>query len=80
MIDSPSTAPADASTSALKRRGWLLGAAAAGATVVAARALPGAGSATSDAIQGEASPVAAVQRDGYQETPHVLKYYQTART
>lgn len=62
----------------LKRRGVLLGAAAAaGAAVVAAKVLPGAG----DAAAGAALPAkAAESTGGYRLTAHVQRYYDTART
>jgi hypothetical protein len=61
----------------LKRRGLLIGAGAAGAAVLAAKALPGAAPV--------AAPVAAAAAKvvdpagGYQVTDHVLRYYATTR-
>ena len=60
----------------LKRRGLLIGAASAGAAVLAVKALPG--------IAPAAPLVAAAQTvvdtgGGYQATAHVLRYYETAR-
>ena len=62
---------------ALKRRGLLIGAGAAGAAVLAVKALPGAAPV--------ATPVAAAATKlvdpagGYQVTDHVLRYYATTR-
>lgn len=61
----------------LKRRGLLWGAGAAGAAVVAAKVLPGAAPAAA------VVPAAQAARDataGYQLTPHVRRYYETARS
>ncbi|MCV2349005.1 formate dehydrogenase [Paucibacter sp. Y2R2-4] len=59
------------------RRGWLLGLGAAGAAAVAVKVLPGAPVeevvAVSKAAPAEAS-------GGYQLSPHVLRYYETARS
>jgi hypothetical protein len=60
----------------LKRRGLLVGAGAAGAAVLAVKVLPGA---------APVAPVVAAAKavvdgaGGYQLTPHVLRYYETAR-
>jgi len=65
------------STNSLKRRGLLIGAGAAGAAVLAAKALPGA---------APLAPVVAAAKTavdasgGYQVTAHVLRYYETARS
>lgn len=61
----------------LKRRGLLLGAGAAGAAVLAARALPGAAPVAAPVVAAKAVVDSAA---GYQLTPHVLRYYETART
>jgi hypothetical protein len=66
-----------ASASPLKRRGLLLGAGAAGAAVLAAKALPGAAP-VAPMVAAAAKPVADTA-GGYQVTPHVLRYYDTAR-
>jgi len=61
--------------SALKRRGLLLGAGAAGAAVIAAQALP---TAPTEVAAAPAKP----PRDdkaGYQLTQHVLRYYETTK-
>lgn len=60
----------------LKRRGLLLGAGAAGAAVLAARALPGAAPVVAPVVATKAVVDSAA---GYQLTPHVLRYYETAR-
>lgn len=59
----------------LKRRGLLIGMGAAGAAAVAVKALPDA------APQAEPAAAAVPQAasDGYQVSPHVLRYYETAR-
>ncbi len=61
----------------LKRRGLLLGAGAAGAAVLAARAVPGAAPVAAPVVAAKAAIDSAA---GYQLTPHVLRYYETART
>jgi hypothetical protein len=66
-----------ASASPLKRRGLLLGAGAAGAAVLAAKALPGAAP-VAPTTAAAAKPIADAA-GGYQVTPHVLRYYATAR-
>lgn len=68
-----------ASTAPLKRRGWLLGLGAAGAAAVVAKALPVA------VVEQQAVAVAATVAPeagagGYQLSPHVLRYYETARS
>ena len=61
----------------LKRRGLLIGAGAAGAAVLAVKALPG--------VAPVAAPVAVAATKvidpagGYQVTDHVLRYYATTR-
>ena len=60
----------------LNRRGLLIGAGAAGAAVLAAKALPGAAPAATAAVAAKAAIDSA---GGYQLTPHVLRYYETAR-
>ena len=64
-------------TNPLKRRGLLLGAGAAGAAVLAVKALPGA--VPTAAPTGLTAKVAADASGGYQLTEHVLRYYQTTR-
>jgi hypothetical protein len=67
-----------AATNPLKRRGVLLGAAAAaGAAVVAAKVLPGAGA---DAAGAAAPAKVPEPGSGYRLTAHVQRYYDTART
>ena len=59
------------------RRGLLIGAGAAGVAAVAAtRLMPAAAPVEVAAV---AEPVAAAERLGYRLTPHVLRYYQTAK-
>lgn len=60
----------------LKRRGLLIGAGAAGAAVLAARALPGAAPVAPTAL---AAKTAVDASGGYQVTAHVLRYYETTR-
>jgi hypothetical protein len=66
------TAPAQA----LKRRGLLIGAGAAGAAALVVRALPGAAPVAATAV---AKATVVDTTGGYQLTPHVLRYYETAR-
>ena len=62
----------------MKRRGWLLGLGAAGVAVVAAKVLPDAAVVEDSAIA--LAPLAAPEGGGYQLSPHVLRYYETARS
>ena len=59
-----------------KRRSLLLGAGAAGAAVIAAKTVPIAPQAVSEAVVPPVSDTSA----GYQLTQHVLRYYETAKT
>jgi len=68
----PSQAP-------LQRRGLLLGAGAAGAALLAAKTLPGTAPAAAPVV-AEAATLLAEAGSGYQLTPHVLRYYETARS
>ena len=62
----------------LQRRGLLIGAgAAAGAAALAIRTLPGSAPVAPVAVAAQASVDPA---GGYQVTPHVLRYYETARS
>ena len=74
---SPIANPAASSAPRLHRRNLVLGTGVAGAAAVAAYALPRTGSVVAPA------PLAAAalpeQGDGYQVTPHVLRYYETAK-
>lgn len=72
-VDPRPSEPAQATP--LKRRGWLLGAGAVGAVAIAAKT--GALAPTELAAAAAASPVDA--DGGYRLTPHVLRYYQTAK-
>jgi hypothetical protein len=65
-----------AAANPLKRRGLLIGAGAAGAAVVAVKVIPGAAPVATVAVAAKA---AADTAGGYQLTPHVLRYYETAR-
>jgi hypothetical protein len=70
------SAPGAETNPALKRRGLLLGAGAAGAAVLAAKALPG--TAATEVVEAAAKP-ALDTAGGYQLTPHVLRYYETTK-
>ncbi|HET7863037.1 MAG TPA: formate dehydrogenase [Burkholderiaceae bacterium] len=59
----------------LKRRGLLIGMGVAGAAAVAVKALPDAPSQAGPA----AAAVPQAEAGGYQVSPHVLRYYETAR-
>ena len=69
--DTPTTAKP------LKRRGLLIGAGAAGAAVLAAKALPGAAPVAPAAV---AATTLLDASGGYQVTAHVLRYYETTRS
>jgi hypothetical protein len=58
-----------------KRRGLLLGAGAAGAALIAAKALPVA---PTEVAAAPAKP-ARDDKGGYQLTQHVLRYYETTK-
>ena len=77
MNDKSGDGSAMASATPLKRRGLLLGAGAAGAAVLAAKALPGAAPA---APATAAAKTAVAAGGGYQVTAHVLRYYETTRS
>ena len=61
----------------LKRRGLLLGVGAAGAAALAVKVMPGAAPVASAAV---AAKKLIDPAGGYQLTPHVLRYYETARS
>ena len=61
----------------LKRRGLLIGAGVAGAAALAVKGLPGPAPVSSAAAL--VKPVIDNSAGGYQLTPHVLRYYETAR-
>ncbi|MBW8830807.1 MAG: formate dehydrogenase [Burkholderiales bacterium] len=65
-----------AESSITTRRDLLLGAGAVGAAVIAAKTLPSAPAQVADATKVKS---AAGESDGYQETQHVLRYYETTR-
>ncbi len=69
--DTPTTAKP------LKRRGLLIGAGAAGAAVLAAKALPGAAPVAPAVV---AATTLLDASGGYQVTAHVLRYYETTRS
>ena len=64
-----------ATANPLKRRGLLLGAGAAGAAVLAVKALPAAVPIASTAAA--VAPAVTDAAGGYQLTQHVLRYYET---
>ncbi len=66
-------------TAPLKRRGWLLGLGAAGAAAVVAKALPVA-TVDEPLIAAADLAVPPDTAGGYQLSPHVLRYYETARS
>jgi hypothetical protein len=77
MSDQAADRSSIAAANPLKRRGLLIGAGAVGATVLAAKALPGAAPvATTTAL---AAKKAIDTSGGYQVTDHVLRYYETTR-
>ena len=73
-----STPAVNAAANPLKRRGLLIGAGAAGAAVLAAKALPGAAPVATTAAVTAKKVVDS--SGGYQVTDHVLRYYETTRT
>jgi hypothetical protein len=78
MKDIPSTrSTAGAVGAKVDRRGLMVGAGAAGLAVVATHALRGAAIETPVAVAGTALPR---EHAGYQATPHVLRYYETAKS
>ncbi len=68
---------ADAIGSTVDRRGVIVGAGAAGLTVVAMQALRGGAAGGPVAVAAKTPPAKEV---GYQVTPHVLRYYETAKS
>jgi hypothetical protein len=69
----------DPSKTPLQRRGLLLGAGAAGAALLAAKTISGPAPAAVPVV-AEAAKALADTGSGYQVTPHVLRYYETARS
>jgi hypothetical protein len=65
------------SGAAVGRRGLLIGAGAAGVAAVAATRLVPAAAPVE--VAQAAAPEAAAERLGYRLTPHVQRYYQTAK-
>jgi len=70
------TGPEAPGASPNQRRSLLLGAGAAGAAVLAARAWP---TAPADAAAPGAAAPEAAAKGGYQLTQHVLRYYETTK-
>ena len=71
------TQPLPAAETATKwRRGLLLGVGVVGAAALAAKALPVAPTKVATATQPKPTPD---ESGGYQETQHVLRYYETTR-
>ena len=64
--------------SKLSRRRALAGAGAAGALAAAVAVLP-KGQPAPEAVAAAQPAAEPAKRDGYQVTPHVLRYYQTTR-
>jgi hypothetical protein len=71
-----SASTADASAKVSKRRGLLLGVGAAGAAVIAAKALPGTAPAQLAAAPVKPAPDTS---GGYQLSAHVRRYYETTK-
>lgn len=69
--------PADPSAAGVDRRSLVVGAGVAGAAAVGAAALHRGVGAPAAEVAGDADARAA---DGYRETPHILRYYETTRT
>lgn len=78
-MDAAATKPAqttESPTPPLQRRSWVIGVGAVGAAALAVKVLPGAPALAPVAT----AALAAVDTDGgYRLTPHVLRYYDTAR-
>ena len=77
MRDSAGQAQPLPAAGPLKRRGLLIGMGAAGAAAVAVKALPDAAPQAVSAASAAPEPVDTA--GGYQESPHVLRYYATTR-
>ena len=77
MNDETGDRLATAAAHPLKRRGLIIGAGAAGAAALAVKALPGAAPVAPVALAAKTAVDTAT--GGYQVTPHVLRYYETAR-
>ncbi|MEP6738753.1 MAG: formate dehydrogenase [Caldimonas sp.] len=67
---------ADPSTAELDRRGLVVGAGVAGVAALAATALHRVAVDTPPVVADKPAPIAG---DGYQVTPHVLRYYASTR-
>lgn len=68
---------ADAGGGKVERRGLILGAGVAGVAAVATQILRGHAVAAPEPVLAKALPA---QDAGYQVTPHVLRYYETAKS
>ena len=77
MSDKAADRSSSAAANPLKRRGLLIGAGAAGAAVLAAKALPGVAPVASTAAVAAKKVIDT--SGGYQVSEHVLRYYETAR-
>ena len=77
MTTKPDASSSPCATGPLKRRGVLLGAAAAGAAAVAVKVVGGAPAAE---VAAAAPAKPAETAAGYRLTAHVQRYYETTRT
>ena len=77
MSDKAADRSSIAARNPLKRRGLLIGAGAVGATVLAAKVMPGAAPVATTAVAAAKKVVD--PSGGYQVTDHVLRYYETTR-
>jgi hypothetical protein len=75
-IAHPRSAAAAATGGALQRRGLIVGAGAVGVAAIAAHSLRGR---TVEAVAVETAKPQA-RSAGYRATPHVLRYYETAKS
>jgi hypothetical protein len=74
-MSKPSDKPTAAEPAAVSRRRLFAGAGAVGALAATAAAVPLVRQAPAEAV----ADAAAVAAEGYRETEHVQRYYQTAR-
>jgi hypothetical protein len=70
-------AAADPTDGKVDRRGLIVGAGVAGAAAVATHALRGTAVEAPDPLAAKGPPA---KDAGYQATPHVLRYYETAKS
>ena len=68
---------ADATDGKVDRRGLIVGAGVAGAAAVATHALRGTAVEAPDPVSAKTPPA---KDSGYRATPHVLRYYETAKS